>query len=132
MHGPDREMETVRPNSAPPAGRVRTLAVVFLLMLLGSSGYEVLKALLLPPLPFWQSQAITFVSGSALAAAIAARVLRDAERQEERRRQIETGLHAQEQQYRMVFENATHGIYRTTPAGQILLANPAPASNAGL
>ena len=30
-----------------------------------------------------------------------------------------------EEQYRLLFENATHGIYRTTPDGRILLANPA-------
>ena len=32
---------------------------------------------------------------------------------------------AAEEQYRLLFENATHGIYRTAPDGRILLANPA-------
>ena len=41
------------------------------------------------------------------------------------RRGAEQQLQDQEEQYRRVFENATHGIYRTTPDGQILLANPA-------
>jgi len=123
MQGPD-QTRAAR-NIAPPAGRIGALVGVFLLMLLGSSAYEVFKTLLLPPLPFWQSHAITFISGSVLATVIAARVLRDAERQEAARRRSEEGLREQEQQYRLIFENATHGIYRTTPDGQILLANPA-------
>ncbi len=41
------------------------------------------------------------------------------------RRQAEQVLGDQEEQYRLLFENATHGIYRTTPDGRILLANPA-------
>jgi len=41
------------------------------------------------------------------------------------RKVAEQTLRAQEEQYRLLFENATHGIYRTTPDGQILLANPA-------
>ncbi len=41
------------------------------------------------------------------------------------RRAAEQALHEQESQYRLLFENATHGIYRTTPDGRILLANPA-------
>jgi len=112
-------------NIAPQTNRAGALLGVFLLMLLGSSAYEVFKTLLLPPLPFWQGHAITFVSGSALATVIAARVLRDVDRQEAVRRRTEEGLHQQERQYRMMFENAAHGIYRTTPDGRILLANPA-------
>ena len=41
------------------------------------------------------------------------------------RKAAEKNLAAREEQYRLVFENATHGIYRTTPDGHILLANPA-------
>ena len=41
------------------------------------------------------------------------------------RRRAEQVLNEQEAQYRLLFENATHGIYRTTPDGRILLANPA-------
>ena len=41
------------------------------------------------------------------------------------RKRAEQTLRDQEEQYRLLFENATHGIYRTTPDGRILLANPA-------
>ena len=41
------------------------------------------------------------------------------------RRQAEQTLRDQEEQFRLLFENAIHGIYRTTPDGKILLANPA-------
>ncbi len=47
------------------------------------------------------------------------------------RRAAEQALHEQESQYRLLFENATHGIYRTTPDGRILLANPALLSMLG-
>jgi PAS domain S-box-containing protein len=41
------------------------------------------------------------------------------------RRQVEEALRESEERYRNLFENATIGIYRTTPEGKILLANPA-------
>ncbi len=41
------------------------------------------------------------------------------------RKQAEQALSDQDKKYRLLFENATHGIYRTTPDGRILLANPA-------
>ena len=41
------------------------------------------------------------------------------------RKAFEKALRDQEEQYRLLFEHATHGIYRTTPGGRILLANPA-------
>lgn len=41
------------------------------------------------------------------------------------RKNAQEALRVQAEQYRLLFENATHGIYRTTPDGQILLANPA-------
>ena len=40
-------------------------------------------------------------------------------------RQAEEALKASEERYRSLFENATVGIYRTTPAGRIVLANRA-------
>ena len=41
------------------------------------------------------------------------------------RQSAEQALRDREEQYRLLFENATHGIYSTTPDGRILLANPA-------
>jgi PAS domain S-box-containing protein len=41
------------------------------------------------------------------------------------RKRAETALQENEERFRSLFENATVGIYRTTPAGQILAANPA-------
>ena len=41
------------------------------------------------------------------------------------RKAAEKALHDQKEEYRLLFEHATHGIYRTTPNGRILLANPA-------
>jgi len=42
-----------------------------------------------------------------------------------RRKQAEEALRRSEERMRSTFENALVGIYRTTPAGRILLANPA-------
>ena len=39
-------------------------------------------------------------------------------------RLAENALQESEERFRSLFENATVGIYRTTPAGQILMANP--------
>ena len=41
------------------------------------------------------------------------------------RRRVEDALRESEERFRTLFENATIGIYRTTPDGRILLANPA-------
>jgi PAS domain S-box-containing protein len=41
------------------------------------------------------------------------------------RKQAESALHASEERFRSLFENATVGIYRTSPTGEILVANPA-------
>ena len=40
------------------------------------------------------------------------------------RKRIEEALRESETRFRSLFENATIGLYRTTPEGQILLANP--------
>ena len=41
------------------------------------------------------------------------------------RKQIEDALRESEERFRGIFENATIGLYRTTPDGRILMANPA-------
>ena len=41
------------------------------------------------------------------------------------RKQAEEALRQSEERFRSVFENVSIGIYRTTPDGRILLANPA-------
>ncbi len=41
------------------------------------------------------------------------------------RRRAEAALRASEERFRSLYENSTVGIYRTTPEGRILLANPA-------
>lgn len=50
------------------------------------------------------------------------RVLKE---QIEERERIEEALRESEARFRSLFENATIGLYRTTPDGRILLANPA-------
>src|SRR5271157_1607393 len=47
------------------------------------------------------------------------------------RRQAQKALQENEQRFRSIFENSMVGIYRTTPAGQILMANPAMVSMLG-
>ena len=125
MQGPSCDAETAALNLPLPSRQGAVFFSVFGRALLGLTACEALKALLLPHIPFWQSHLIVIACGSVLAAAVAARVRRDSERQEAHRRRAEQGLREREQQYRLVFENATHGIYRTTPDGRILLANPA-------
>lgn len=44
---------------------------------------------------------------------------------EEERRGVEEALKASEERYRSVYENTHLGLYRTTPDGRILMANPA-------
>ena len=41
------------------------------------------------------------------------------------RKRIEAQMRESEERFRTLYENATIGIYRTTPGGEILLANPA-------
>ncbi len=41
------------------------------------------------------------------------------------RKRVEEALRASEQKYRGIFENATEGIFQTTPPGRIITANPA-------
>jgi len=41
------------------------------------------------------------------------------------RKQMEEALRESEERFRGIFENATIGLYRTTPDGRILMANPA-------
>ena len=101
------------------------LVRVCLGMLLGLTLYQEIKELLLPHLTPWQSHIITIFCGSAATTLVAAQILRSGARREEAYRQTEMGLRRSERQYRMVFENASHGIYRTTPDGRILMANPA-------
>ncbi len=47
------------------------------------------------------------------------------------RKRAEQELRASEERFRSLYENATLGIYRTSPDGQILLANPALVSMLG-
>ena len=47
------------------------------------------------------------------------------------RKQAEVALRKSEESFRNVFENATAGLYRTTPDGRVLLANPALISMLG-
>ena len=42
-------------------------------------------------------------------------------------KQAQEGLRQAEQKYRSIFENAQEGIYRSTPGGSIIMANPAMA-----
>ncbi len=47
------------------------------------------------------------------------------------RKRAEEAMHEAEEKYREIFENVSEGIYRTTPDGKILLANPALAKMLG-
>ncbi len=47
------------------------------------------------------------------------------------RKRIEEVMRDSEERYRTIYENSTIGLYRTTPDGQILLANPALLSMLG-
>ncbi|MEK6569880.1 MAG: PAS domain S-box protein, partial [Bacteroidota bacterium] len=47
------------------------------------------------------------------------------------RKQVEEALRQAEEKYRGIFENATEGIYQTTPGGRFITANPALAGILG-
>ncbi len=108
-----------------PASPACFLRCAFCLMLFSLSACAAAKAVFLPHLFFWQSEAVTLSGGGLAAMALTAAGLRITARLEHARQRTERGLREREEQYRMVFENAAHGIYRTTPDGRILLANPA-------
>lgn len=97
----------------------------FVLMVLGLTAADWLQELCQPHLSAHQSHIATLACGSLLAAVVAAWAKHSSARREQASRGIEQELRAQAEQYRMVFDHATHGIYRTTPDGRILLANPA-------
>ncbi len=112
-------------NLPPPGLRAGGLTRVFLSMLLGLSAYQGLKNLCFPHITLWQSHMVTIAIGSILATVAVACAGRASTRREHAMRRIEQELRARADQYQMVFDHATHGIYRTTPDGRILLANPA-------
>lgn len=53
--------------------------------------------------------------------------LAEAQRQIEERQRVEVALRQAEEKYRSIFENATEGIFQTSPAGAYISANPALA-----
>ena len=59
-----------------------------------------------------------------------ARELKDA-RSRSKRREAEKDLLQAEQRYRSIFENAHEGIYRSSPQGRFIMANPAMAQMLG-
>lgn len=54
-----------------------------------------------------------------------ARLFEAAQQELSERLQAETALQNSEEQFRSIFENAVMGLYRTTPDGRIIMANPA-------
>jgi PAS domain S-box-containing protein len=54
-----------------------------------------------------------------------ARLYQEAQRELAARRRVEGALRESEERFRGIFENAAIGLYRTTPDGHILMANPA-------
>lgn len=109
-----------------------TLGRTWLLWLLGLGAFQLVKNALWPHLTPGQGQAVTVVCGSLAATVASAREACATARRKHLERQafderVETErvLRDREEQYRLAFEYATHGMYRTTPDGQILLANPA-------
>lgn len=54
-----------------------------------------------------------------------AQLLQDLKHSLEVQRQTEDALRKSEEQFRSIFENAVMGLYRSTPDGKVLMANPA-------
>jgi PAS domain S-box-containing protein len=54
-----------------------------------------------------------------------ARLYETAQQELSDRIQAETALQKSEEQFRSIFENAVMGLYRSTPGGRVLMANPA-------
>ncbi|MBN2019989.1 MAG: PAS domain S-box protein [Sedimentisphaerales bacterium] len=54
-----------------------------------------------------------------------ARAIKELQKEIAERKRAEVSLRQAEERFRTIFENAVVGIYRTTPDGQILMANPA-------
>ncbi len=68
---------------------------------------------------------LTTVGAQLTAAIVNARLYEEAQRELNERKQVEKALRSSEQQYKSLFDNAVLGIYKTTPDGRILAANPA-------
>jgi len=68
---------------------------------------------------------MTALAGQLGTAIMNARLYAEVQRELEDRKQAERALRQSEQQYRSLFDNAVLGIYKTTPEGRILAANPA-------
>jgi two-component system cell cycle sensor histidine kinase/response regulator CckA len=110
----------------------RLLAVTGMAMASSLTAYECVKQALLPGITIWQSHAMTIVFGTAAAVVIAHFVLRrsDAlaramqERAAESAR-AEAALRESEERRRHLFAESPLGMYRSTPEGRLLIANPA-------
>ncbi|RKY51873.1 MAG: hypothetical protein DRP89_08605, partial [Candidatus Neomarinimicrobiota bacterium] len=70
---------------------------------------------------FWASSSVTEIKDENRNIFYYSEASRDISEQ----KRMEKALHESEKQFRTIFENMTIGMYRTTPDGRILMANPA-------
>ncbi len=71
-----------------------------------------------------RQQALARVADQAAMAIHNARLYEAAQQELAERKRTEEALRESEERFRGIFENATIGLYRTTPDGRILMANP--------
>lgn len=70
------------------------------------------------------ARTLTIFAGQAASAVHNTRLFQGLQDELNERKKVETALRASEERFRGIYENATVGMYRTTPAGKVLHSNP--------
>lgn len=105
-----------------------SVAASLVLALLQESGFQLPVVFESSPFRGWVFFSVALILANGLFSLTLRQVgeaLTVARVENQARREIEASLRESEERFRGLWENATIGVYRTTPAGQILMANAA-------